>query len=289
MSEAAQPTEVPEHVLDYLRDHETLTLATTTRTGVPRAATLTYASDGVTLYVWVHPETTTARNIQQNPIVSFAIDEYSADWRKTKGIQAMAEAEVILRPEELTRAVELFAKKFPSLERGQPANVSFFRLTPSDVQFIDGTEEDDGRDQQFGVEYRRDAVYSVFRDLPAGELTTVAGRMQTMNVEPGSVVVRQGGPADKFFIIVEGEVEVLREDDGEERTLNVLGPGDYFGEVAILRDSSRIATVKATTPTTLLSMDRDALKSLVAGSLGTTEEFDQVIRERMTAAEQASR
>jgi len=285
MSEAAQRAELPERVLDYLRDHETLTLATATRTGVPRAATLTYASDGATLYVWVHPETTTARNIQQSPIVSFAIDEYSADWRKTKGIQAMAEAEVILRPDELTRVVELFAEKFPSLERGQPANVSFLRLTPTDVQFIEGTEGDDGREQQFGIEYTRDAVYSVFRDLPAGELTTVAGRMQTMNVEPGSVVVRQGGPADKFFIIVEGEVEVLREDDGEERTLNVLGPGDYFGEVAILRDSSRIATVKAKTATTLLSMDRDALKSLVAGSLGTTEEFDQVIRERMSAAE----
>lgn len=288
MSEASQRPEVPERVLDYLREQETLTLATATRTGVPRAATLTYASDGVTVYVWLHPDTTTARNIQQNPVVSFAIDEYSPDWRKTRGIQGMGEAEVILRPDELSRAVELFADKFSSLERGQPANVSFFRISPSDIQFIDGTERDEGSDQRFGVEYRRDAVYSVFRDLPAGELTTVAGRMQTVIVEPGSVVVRQGAPADKFFIIVEGEVEVLREDDGEERTLNQLGPGDYFGEVAILRDSSRIATVRATTPTTLLAMDRDALRSLVAGSLGTTEEFDRVIRERMTSAGQAA-
>ena len=97
-------------------------------------------------------------------------------------------------------------------------------------------------------------------------------------------IVRQGAPADKFFIIVEGEVDVVREDDGEEKTINTLGPGDYFGEVAILRDSSRIATVKAKTQATLLAMDRDSLKSLVAGSLGTTEEFDRVIRERMTAA-----
>jgi uncharacterized protein YhbP (UPF0306 family)/quercetin dioxygenase-like cupin family protein len=283
MSAAAQPPEVPERVLDYLREQETLTLATATRAGVPRAATLTYASDGLTLYVWVHPDTTTARNIAQNPIVSLAIDEYAEDWRKTRGIQAMGEAEVILRPDELERVVGLFADKFPSLERAQPANVSFFRISPSDVQFIDGTERDGGSDQEFGVEFSRDAVYSVFRDLPSGELTTVAGRMQTMSVEPGAVIVRQGGPADKFFIIVDGEVEVLREDDGEERTLNVLGTGDYFGEVAILRDSSRIATVRATAQTTLLTMDRDALKTLVAGSLGTTEEFDQVIRDRITS------
>jgi nitroimidazol reductase NimA-like FMN-containing flavoprotein (pyridoxamine 5'-phosphate oxidase superfamily) len=284
MSEAAQQSEVPERVLDYLREHETLTLATASATGIPRAATLTYASDGVTVYVWLSPDATSARNLAQNPIVSFAIDEYSADWRKTRGIQATGEAEVLLRPDEVSRAVELFAEKFPSLERGQTANVSFFRISPSDIQFIEGSEGGDGRDQEIGVEFKRDAVYSVFRDLPASDLATVAGRLQSMSVEPGAVVVRQGAPADKFFIIVEGEVDIVREDDGEEKTINTLGPGDYFGEVAILRDSSRIATVKAKTQTTLLAMDRDSLKSLVAGSLGTTEEFDRVIRERMTAA-----
>jgi nitroimidazol reductase NimA-like FMN-containing flavoprotein (pyridoxamine 5'-phosphate oxidase superfamily) len=286
MSEAAQQTEVPERVLDYLREHETLTLATASATGVPRAATLTYANDGPTIYVWLNPDAQTARNLAQNPVVSFAIDEYSADWRKTRGIQATGEAAVILRPDEVSRAVELFAEKFPSLERDQPSNVSFFRISPSDIQFIDGTESDEGSDQRIGVEFSRDAVYSVFRDLPASDLATVAGRLQSVSVEPGGIVVRQGAPADKFFIIVEGEVEVLREDDGQERTLNTLGPGDYFGEVAILRDSSRIATVRAKSPTTLLAMDRDSLRSLVAGSLGTTEEFDRVIRERMTSVGQ---
>jgi nitroimidazol reductase NimA-like FMN-containing flavoprotein (pyridoxamine 5'-phosphate oxidase superfamily) len=279
MSEAAQQTEVPERVLDYLREHETLTLATASANGIPRAATLTYANDGVTIYIWLSPDANTARNLAQNPVVSFAIDEYSEDWRKTRGIQATGEAEVILRPDEVSRAVELFGEKFPSLEGGQPANVSFFRISPSDIQFIEGA---DG--QEIGVDFKRDAVYSVFRDLPASDLATVAGRLQSMKVEPGSIVVRQGAPADKFFIIVEGEVDVIREDDGEEKTINTLGAGDYFGEVAILRDSSRIATVKAKSPTTLLAMDRDSLKSLVAGSLGTTEEFDRVIRERMTAA-----
>ena len=143
MSEAAQQSEVPERVLDYLREHETLTLATASATGIPRAATLTYASDGVTIYVWLNPDATSARNLGQNPVVSFAIDEYSADWRKTRGIQATGEAEVLLRPDDVSRAVELFAEKFPSLERGQPANVSFFRISPSDIQFIEGSEGDE--------------------------------------------------------------------------------------------------------------------------------------------------
>ena len=124
--------------------------------------------------------------------------------------------------------------------------------------------------------------------LRRSELVQLAKHAEDLDAPAGTDLYREGDSACEFFIIVEGEVEVLREDDGVERTLNVLGPGDYFGEVAILRDSSRIATVKATSPTTLLAMDRDSLRSLVAGSLGTTEQFDRVIRERMTVAGQAA-
>jgi uncharacterized protein YhbP (UPF0306 family) len=287
MSEAAQQPEVPDRVLDYLGDHATLTLATVSGAGIPRAATFTYANDGLTLYVWTHPDSTTARNIGQNPVVSLAIDEYTDDWRKTTGIQAAGESQVLLNTDEIARVVDLFAKKFPSLEGGQPANVSFFRITPSEVQFIEGSEQDEGSGQELGLEYRREIVYSVFRDLPPRDLATVAGKLQTVKVDSGTVVVRQGAPADKFFIIVDGEVDILREDDGEERTINTLGQGDYFGEVAILRDSPRIASVRANSPTTLLTMDRDTFRTLVAGSLGTTEQFDRVIRERMVAAGEA--
>ena len=68
--------------------------ATASRAGVPRAATLTYVNEGVALYVWTRPETTTARHIEQNPFVSFAIDEYAADWRETRGIQGAGEAQI---------------------------------------------------------------------------------------------------------------------------------------------------------------------------------------------------
>lgn len=284
MSEAVQQSEIPDRVLDYLGEHATLTVATVSGAGVPRAASFTYANDGVTLYVWTHPDSTTARNLAQNPVVSFAIDSYSDDWRKIVGLQGTGEARVLLNADEIARVVELFAAKFPSLRPDRPANISFFRITPSEVQLVEGAEEEAAGGQELGLEYRREVVYSVFRDLPPRELATVAGRLQTAKVDAGTVIVRQGAPADKFFIIVEGDVEIVREDDGEERTINTLGQGDYFGEVAILRDTPRIASVRATSPTTLLTMDRDTFRTLVAGSLGTTEQFDSVIRERMVAA-----
>src|SRR5687768_6576667 len=62
----------------------------------------------------------------------------------------------------------------------------------------------------------------------------------------GDTVVRQGEPADAFYVIAEGTARVLVEDDaGEEISLNRLGPGDAFGEAALLDDSPRTATVRA--------------------------------------------
>jgi CRP-like cAMP-binding protein len=130
----------------------------------------------------------------------------------------------------------------------------------------------------------------VFEGASRQALECLAAAMEERAVPAGAVVVAEGEEADAFYLVRSGILAVLSagERGGPPARVNTLGPGDYFGEVAILRDSPRIATVKAKTPTTLLAMDRDSLRSLVAGSLGTTEEFDRVIRERMTAAGQTA-
>ncbi len=273
--------DVPKHVLDYLEAEKALTLATASPAGVPRATTLTYVNDGVALYVWTQPDTTTARHIEENPVVSFAIDEYVDDWRQTNGIQGSGEAQVLLNPSEIKRALELFRNKFSDVGETAAPNISFFRITPRELRFIDNATGGGEEPQAVGLHYHGDVVYSVFRDLPQEEVSTVVASMQTIEIEPGTVVVRQGAPADKFFIIVDGEVEVLRDDDGQRRTLAHLGRGQFFGEMAILRDTPREATVQAVVPTTLFAMDRDSFRSLVAQSLGTTQDFDRVIHQRL--------
>jgi uncharacterized protein YhbP (UPF0306 family) len=273
---------VPPHVLTYLAEQKTLTLATASTTGVPHAATLTYVSDGVTLYVWTRPEATTARHIEQNSLVAFAIDEYAADWRLTQGIQGAAEAHVLLNPEQIRRVVGLFERKFSPLSPSAGSNISFFRLVPSEINFIEGGGGAEGAGQAIGFDYHRDLVYSVFHELPPGEVSaTLGASLQVVHAEPGTVIVRQGAPADKFFILVDGEVEVIREDGGEKRTVAHLGRGQFFGEMAILRDMPRTATVQAVTATTLFAMERDAFRSLVAQSLGTTQDFDRTIQQRL--------
>lgn len=272
---------VPAHVLDYLQGQHTLTLATATTDGVPHAVTLTFASEGVVLYCWTSPDALTVRHLDRNPAVSFAIAEYAPDWRRTKGVQGHGRAHVILDPAEIKRAVSLFERKFPQLTNSTSRNLTFLRITPAEVRFIDSAAGAAGAGQQLGLDYHERVVYSVFSDLPRRAVDTLATRLDTVRVEPGTVIVRQGAPADKFFIIVEGEVEVLREEDGAERALATLRGGQFFGEVAILRDIPRTATVRAVVATTLLTMERAAFKGLVAQSLATTQNFDQVIQERM--------
>jgi uncharacterized protein YhbP (UPF0306 family) len=279
--EATAAANVPPHVLDYLKRHETLTLATASPAGVPRAATFVYVNDGATFYVWTRPGGTTARHIEQNPQVSFAIDDYVADWRLTKGVQANGKCRVVLSPAETRRIVQLFSEKFPHVGADNvPSNVIFFRIEPIAVVFIDNTGSGDGN-QSIGQEYSREVVYDVFRSLPREEAAQIAGEMRPMMVEAGEDIVREGTQADEFFIVVDGEVEVLRDVEGEERRLATMGKGQFFGEIAILRDTPRTATVRALTRVTLLAMERDTFRNLVAQSLGTTQDFDAVVRERL--------
>lgn len=278
MASETSAFDVPPHVLEYMREKKTLTLATASPAAVPRATTLVYVNDGVTLFVWTQPETTTARQIEQNPVVSFAIDEFAANWREIKGLQGIGECQVLLDSVEIERIVNLFETKYPSLAGALSTSLSFFRIAPTVLRFIDNTSEGAGEGET--ITFHQDLVYNLFRDLPEQQVETLEAQLRTIEVAAGDVIVRQGAPADKFFIVVSGAVEVFRE-DAEQSPLATLGRGQFFGEIAILRDMPRMATVRALEPTTLFAMEREVFRSLVAQSMGTTEDFDRVIKERI--------
>jgi uncharacterized protein YhbP (UPF0306 family) len=274
--------DVPAHVVDYLSAQNTLTLATATPSGVPHASTFLYVNDGPTLYFWTRPGTTTARHLEQNPVVSFAVDEYAQDLRQTRGVQGSGECAVVLNGETIAKVADLFGLKFPTLSPGNTMSISFFRVVPTELQFIDNTEKGGkSEDGTFGADFTRERAYSVFADLPVQRIDSVAEELQSVNVEAGEIVVRQGGPADKFFIVISGSVDVEKQDDAGFRKVATLGRGHFFGEVAIMSGTPRAATVRATEPTTLLAMDREVFRDLVAQSLGMTADFDQVVRARL--------
>ena len=280
MTTQQQAVEVPQNVIDYLASEKTMTLATATPSGVPYATTFLYVSEGPNIFFWSRATTTTSRHIEQNPAVAFSIDTYSDDLRNVRGVQGTGECSVILSGREIARVAELFGRRFPDLQPGTTMSISFFRITPMNLNFIDNTEEGASAPQgTFGAEFHKERAFSIYNDLPVQLVDTVGAEVRTVHHAAGDVIARAGGPADKFMVVVDGEVEVIPEGDGEAPV--VIGPGRFFGEMAILRDEPRTATLRARTDVTLLAMERDAFRDMVAQSLGTTADFNQLIATRL--------
>jgi nitroimidazol reductase NimA-like FMN-containing flavoprotein (pyridoxamine 5'-phosphate oxidase superfamily) len=145
----------PDQVAQFLSEKKTLTLATASPQGAPHATTLVYVNDGGALYIWTHTNTATAGLVQQNPLVGFAVDEYSDDWRETRGVQGSGDAEPVTDGEELAKVGDLFGRKFPELRPGASGAVSFYRITPRELSFIDNTS---GGEAPAPDEYRRSSV-----------------------------------------------------------------------------------------------------------------------------------
>jgi uncharacterized protein YhbP (UPF0306 family)/quercetin dioxygenase-like cupin family protein len=277
--------ELPGEVLEYLSAQNTLTLATASPSGTPHAATFLYVNEGPSLYFWSKASTESSRHIEQNPLVAFTIDEYTDDLTQTRGVQGIGECSPLLSGEQIARVADLFGQKFPSLSPGATMSISFYRITPTEVQFIDNRRSRSlSSPGVFGADFHRERSYSVLGGLPTQTAKTISAALQLVEAEPDTVVARQGGPADKFFIVVDGELEVTREETGSTETVATLGPGDLFGEMAILFDKPRGTSAKATKPTKLLVLDSATFRSVVAQSLGTTPDFDQIIRDRIGAA-----
>jgi len=107
---------------------------------------------------------------------------------------------------------------------------------------------------------------SVLRDLPPEELDELARTVEIRAVGPNEVIFTEGDPPDAFYIIGSGRVKIfVTYEDGIERELVVCGPGEHFGEVAVLTGDSRTASA--------LSIDDTSLIVL------TKEQFDRLLRD----------
>lgn len=96
----------------------------------------------------------------------------------------------------------------------------------------------------------------LFSGLNSDDIFTIASHLRVEKHRAGALIIRQGEVGDKFYIIKEGEVEVLQDADGLERTVAWLNRGDYFGEIALLKEVPRTASCKAKTPVELLVLTK---------------------------------
>jgi len=117
----------------------------------------------------------------------------------------------------------------------------------------------------------------IFSPLPGVTLEQLAGRLVPLRLEPGTVVIREGDTGDRFFIIAEGTVQVSEYD----RPIAELGAGGYFGEIALIRDVARTATVTTKTQTVLYALDRDDFLAAVTSHAPSAEAAEEVVSSRL--------
>jgi CRP-like cAMP-binding protein len=102
----------------------------------------------------------------------------------------------------------------------------------------------------------------------------------TVRFPPGEVIFRQGDPGDFIYKVIDGEVEVVREEAGEEKVLARLGAGEFFGEAALLSDAPRNATIRTLSPVNAVKIGRGDFTTLYAHLPDFRRRVEAVSKER---------
>jgi MFS family permease len=118
--------------------------------------------------------------------------------------------------------------------------------------------------------------HPVFAGLPAARLETAARQMTPRPMHPGEIIIREGDAADRFYLIADGTVHVTKA--AEAGLVAELASGDVFGEIGLLRNSPRTATVTANSEGTLMALDADAFMELVSAGPGLSSRLLDLYR-----------
>jgi ATP-binding cassette subfamily B protein len=131
------------------------------------------------------------------------------------------------------------------------------------------------------VEPARLRAIPMFEKLDDAQRAAVADRFISKPYREGEIICQEGDAGDELHIIARGRVEVLKRGaEGERRQVAVLEDGDFFGEIALLQDVPRTATIRTRTPCLLLSLDREGFVKLLNAAPALRPVFEQVAEAR---------
>ncbi|RAV20067.1 ABC transporter transmembrane domain-containing protein [Paenibacillus contaminans] len=132
------------------------------------------------------------------------------------------------------------------------------------------------------VDVERLAKLPFFEGIELPLLDGVAALFSTETCKEGETVVREGEEGNKFYIIVRGRFEIIKHiPDEREKRVAVLQDGDHFGEIALLMNIPRTATVKAMGPSVLLSVRREAFHQMTAAHPQILQTLENTLKKRM--------
>ena len=103
----------------------------------------------------------------------------------------------------------------------------------------------------------------MFEDLDPHDIGEISHIVETLKFEPGDTIFSEGTPGDGWYALYSGEVEVTKQTNGNERTINTLEPHSCFGEIAVLDGLPRSATIRATKETVVLRVPLEKFRDLI--------------------------
>lgn len=131
-------------ILDILTHANDLTVATLRRDGYPQATTVSYVSDGLTIYFGCDESSQKAKNLARNNKVSLTINLPYERWDEIKGLSMAATAERVMAPKEIARVEKLMLARFPQATSYAPpegaTGMAFFRVRPKVISVLDYTK-----------------------------------------------------------------------------------------------------------------------------------------------------
>jgi ATP-binding cassette subfamily B protein len=139
------------------------------------------------------------------------------------------------------------------------------------------------------VDPERLGTVPILEELSAELRREIAPLFATESFPEGRIIVHQGDPGDKFYLIARGKAEVFRDGSGgaggsvAHETLAILGDGDYFGEIALLENTRRTAHVRAVAPSVCLVLHRGHFLELMERFPGMQQRIREVAENRKLA------
>ena len=126
-------------------------------------------------------------------------------------------------------------------------------------------------------------IYLLFPPDLAQTRVEQESEIKNQHFEPGDIIFHQGDLGDSVYVIEQGDCDVIKEDNGAVKTLATLHAGDYFGEMALLSDKTRIATIQARNAMEVLLIPKRDFDTLRRSVPAFGEVFKELARQRAAA------
>jgi uncharacterized protein YhbP (UPF0306 family) len=191
---------MPGEIVEHLQRHHVITLSTSSFTGMPHADTAVYMNDSHSIFFFAGEGTQMLRNIRDSRSVSFAVDDYTVDWRKVRELQGVGRCQSATKEQDAA-AWSLYLSKFGQ-ESVRPPGI-LHAIVPSEVHFVDyNYAAVPGQASQIRRTFQLDDVH------PSPPQGAVAASLDRLAYEPGQIVFRPGDSPGEYYIVIDGEVEI---------------------------------------------------------------------------------